>query len=145
MITLENKKYYWRLLYMSRKPYRLTTKEEELMNLLWKQDKPMTSVEILAIGDEHSWSDNYLPIMLKSLLKKKAIEVCGYAQCGTQYARQFRYLLSREEYVARLAVGRGLEAHSIPKVAVAMVEELGEDKNDVIRELEEIIQKLRES
>ena len=60
---------------MSRKPYRLTTKEEELMNLLWKQDKPMTSVEILAIGDEHSWSDNYLPIMLKSLLKKKAIEV----------------------------------------------------------------------
>mgnify|MGYP002580733948 CR=1 FL=1 len=78
------------------------------MNLLWKQDKPMTSVEILAIGDEHSWSDNYLPIMLKSLLKKKAIEVCGYAQCGTQYARQFRYLLSREEYVARLAVGRGL-------------------------------------
>lgn len=71
MITLENKKYYWRLLYMSRKPYRLTTKEEELMNLLWKQDKPMTSVEILAIGDEHSWSDNYLPIMLKSLLKKK--------------------------------------------------------------------------
>lgn len=145
MITLENKKYYWRLLYMSRKPYRLTTKEEELMNLLWKQDKPMTSVEILAIEDEHSWSDNYLPIMLKSLLKKKAIEVCGYAQCGTQYARQFRYLLSREEYVARLAVGRGLEAHSIPKVAVAMVEEFGEDKNDVIRELEEIIQKLRES
>lgn len=130
---------------MSRKPYRLTTKEEELMNLLWKQDKPMTSVEILAIGDEHSWSDNYLPIMLKSLLKKKAIEVCGYAQCGTQYARQFRYLLSREEYVARLAVGRGLETHSIPKVAVAMVEEFGEDKNDVIRELEEIIQKLRES
>lgn len=130
---------------MSRKPYCLTTKEEELMNLLWKQDKPMTSVEILAIGDEHSWSDNYLPIMLKSLLKKKAIEVCGYAQCGTQYARQFRYLLSREEYVARLAVGRGLEAHSIPKVAVAMVEEFGEDKNDVIRELEEIIQKLRES
>lgn len=129
---------------MNSKTYRLTTKEEELMNLLWIQDKPMTSVEILEIADTHSWSDNYLPIMLKSLLKKGAIEVCGYVQCGTQYARQFRYAITKEEYVARLAVGRGLRTNSIPKVAVAMVEELGEDKDDVIRELEEIIKELRE-
>ena len=46
--------------------------------------------------------------------------------------------------MARLAVGRGLRTNSIPKVAVAMVEELGEDKDDVIRELEEIIKELRE-
>lgn len=129
---------------MNSKTYRLTTKEEELMNLLWVLDRPMTSVEILEIADTHSWSDNYLPIMLKSLLKKGAIEVCGYTQCGTQYARQFRYAITKEEYVARLAVGRGLKTNSIPKVAVAMVEELGEDKNDVIRELEEIIKELRE-
>lgn len=129
---------------MNSKTYRLTTKEEELMNLLWVQDKPMTSVEMLEIADTHSWSDNYLPIMLKSLLKKGAIKVCGYVQCGTQYARQFNYAITKEEYVARLAVGRGLRTNSIPKVAVAMVEELGEDKDDVIRELEEIIKELSE-
>lgn len=129
---------------MNSKTYRLTTKEEELMNLLWVQDKPMTSVEILENATTHSWSDNYLPIMLKSLLKKGAIKVCGYVQCGTQYARQFQYDITKEEYVARLAVGRGLKTNSIPKVAVAMVEELGEDKDDVIRELEEIIKELRE-
>ena len=31
------------------KKYHLTDKEVELMELLWKQDKPLTSVEILAI------------------------------------------------------------------------------------------------
>ena len=126
------------------KKYHLTDKEVELMELLWKQDKPLTSVEILAIPDEHSWSDNYLPIMLKSLLDKNAIEVCGYVRCGTQYARQFKYSITREEYVALFAVGRGLDAQSIPKVAVAMVTELQEDKDDIIRELEKIIKKLKE-
>ncbi len=33
------------------KKYHLTDKEVELMELLWKQDKPLTSVEILAIPD----------------------------------------------------------------------------------------------
>ena len=126
------------------KKYHLTDKEVELMELLWKQDKPLTSVEILAIPDEHSWSDNYLPIMLNSLLDKNAIEVCGYVRCGTQYARQFKYSITREEYVALFAVGRGLDAQSIPKVAVAMVTELQEDKDDIIRELEGIIEKLKE-
>ena len=126
------------------KKYHLTDKEVELMELLWKQDKPLTSVEILAIPDEHSWSDNYLPIMLKSLLDKNAIEVCGYVRCGTQYARQFKYSITREEYVALFAVGRGLDAQSIPKVAVAMVTELQEDKDDIIREVEGIIEKLKE-
>lgn len=126
------------------KKYHLTDKEVELMELLWKQDKPLTSVEILAIPDDHSWSDNYLPIMLKSLLDKNAIEVCGYVRCGTQYARQFKYSITREEYVALFAVGRGLNAHSIPKVAVAMVTELQEDKNDIIKELEGIIEELKE-
>ena len=126
------------------KKYHLTDKEVELMELLWKQDKPLTSVEILAIPDEHSWSDNYRPIMLKSLLDKNAIEVCGYVRCGTQYARQFKYSITREEYVALFAVGRGLDAQSIPKVAVAMVTELQEDKDDIIRELEGIIEKLKE-
>lgn len=126
------------------KKYHLTDKEVELMELLLKQDKPLTSVEILAIPDDHSWSDNYLPIMLKSLLDKNAIEVCGYVRCGTQYARQFKYSITREEYVALFAVGRGLDAQSIPKVAVAMVTELQEDKDDIIRELEGIIEKLKE-
>lgn len=129
---------------MNSSTYRLTTKEEELMNLLWVQDRPLTSIEILEIAEDHSWSDNYLPIMLKSLLKKGAIKVCGYIQCGTQYARQFHYAITKEEYVARLAVGRGLKTSSISKVAVAMVEELGEDKEEVICELEKIIRELRE-
>lgn len=128
---------------MNNKSYRFTAKEEELMNLLWEQDRPMTSVEILEISGIHSWSDNYLPIMLKSLLKKEAIEVCGYTQCGTQYARQFRAALSKEEYIARLAVRRGLDKNSVAKVALAMVDELGEDKDTAIKILESVIAELK--
>ncbi len=123
--------------------YHLTDKELELMELLWKQDKPLTSVEILSTSNEHSWSDNYLPIMLKSLLEKKAIEVCGYVRCGTQYARQFKYSITKEEYVALFAIGKGLNSKSIPKVAVAMVTELQGDKDVLIKELDGIIQNLK--
>lgn len=124
--------------------YHLTDKEVELMELLWKLDKPLTSMQMLEAAGEHSWSDNYLPIMLKSLLKKKAIEVCGYVQCATQYARQFKYAITREEYIARFAISHGLKTNAIPRVAVAMVEELDEDKEEIIRELEAFIRELKE-
>ena len=125
------------------KKFHLTAKEEELMELLWEQEKPMTSSEILAVPINRSWSDNYLPIMIKSLLKKGAIEVSGYVQCQTQYARQFKTSISKEQYIARLIIGRGMNTSSIPKVAVAMVEELEGNPTELINELETMIEEMR--
>jgi len=121
----------------------LTGSEKDLMEIFWKQDKPLTSVEILKITDKHSWNGNYIHVMLRSVLKKGLIKVCGTVQYGTQYARQFIPIVTKEEYAAKLVLSTGLESSSISKVTVAMAKEAG-DGDKLIKELENIIAELRE-
>lgn len=129
---------------MAKKSSYLTGSEEELMELFWKRKEALTSVEILKIDENHSWNNSYLHIMLRSLMKKGMIEVCGIVQYGTQYARQFVPLMTKEEYVAKIVMSKGLDKGSVAKVAVAMVKEVNENKIELIEELEKIIGKLRD-
>ena len=68
----------------------LTDSEKQVMELLWKEQKPMTSMEIAEQSTEYGWKSSYVFILIKSLLKKNMIEECGIIQSNTQYARQFR-------------------------------------------------------
>lgn len=129
---------------MPKKSSYLTGSEEELMELFWTKQEPLTSVEILKVAEGHSWNDSYLHIMLRSLLKKGLIEVCGTVQYGTQYARQFIPSVTKEGYAAKLIISKGLGKNSISKVAVAMVNELdGSTTKSVIKDLEKIIDELK--
>ena len=124
----------------------LTRSEEELMELFWNRSEPLTSVEILNIDVNRSWNDSYIHIMLRSLLKKGTIKVCGTVQYGTQYARQFIPIMTKEEYTAKIIISKGLEKKSIAKVTLAMVKETsGKGEIDVIKQLEEIIDELKEN
>lgn len=76
------------------------TKKEELMELMWENNKPLTSVEMLELYKKNPCKNHtYIYRMINSLLKKKLIKVCGTVQYKTQYARQiiqylnFRILL----------------------------------------------------
>jgi len=71
------------------------------MEMLWQSNKLLTSVEMLERSDGSSWKDNYLHIMLRSLLKKGSIQVCGTVQYGTQYARQFEPALTKERVCSK--------------------------------------------
>lgn len=126
---------------MSKKEKHLTKSEEDLMELFWEKKKPLTSVEILDISEGRSWNGNYVHMMLRSLLKKGMIEVCGSVQYGTQYARQFTYSVTKEQYAAKLIMSKGIEKNSIAAVTVAMVNETGGE--DLIQQLEEIIEELK--
>lgn len=125
------------------KKYLLTPNEEEVMEFFWDRGQPMTSVDILASSKDHSWKDNYLNIMLRSLLNKNALQICGTVQYGNQYARLFTPVFTKSEYAAKLAVSRGIE--DIPQVAVAMAKETGAETDEkLIERLENIIKELRE-
>lgn len=121
----------------------LTETEEQIMEIFWASIEPVTSVEILKKTEDCSWNGNYLHRMLRSLLKKGLIEVCGTVQYGTQYARQFRPLLTKEAYAAQVVLAQGRGREFVAKVSVAMVQEV-EDPEEVIEELENIIQQIRD-
>lgn len=119
----------------------LTKSEEDLMGIFWEEKKPLTSVEILNIASDRSWNGNYLHMMLRSLQKKGLLEACGTVRYGTQYARKFIPLLTKEEYAAKIIVSTGIKSSSIAQVTVALAKEIG-DKEELIEQLEEIIQEL---
>ncbi len=119
----------------------LTKSEEDLMGIFWEEKKPLTSVEILDIASDRSWNGNYLHMMLRSLQKKGLLEACGTVRYGTQYARKFLPLLTKEEYAAKIIVSTGIKSSSIAQVTVALAKEIG-DKEELIEQLEEIIQEL---
>lgn len=121
----------------------LTKSEEELMEMFWERNEPLTSVEILNISTGRSWNGNYLHMMLRSLLKKGLIKVCGTVQYGTQYARQFIPAITKEQYAAKLVMSKGIEKSSIAAVTAAMVDEIIDTDGEIIKQLEEIIEELK--
>ena len=129
---------------MFQKEKHLTNSEEDLMEIFWEKKEPLTSVEILELSAERSWNGNYIHKMLRSLLKKDMIKICGTVQCGTQYARQFIPAVTKVEYAAKLVMSKGIEKSAIAAVTVAMVHEMdGADGEDVVKQLEDIIEELK--
>lgn len=128
---------------MVKKPKHLTNSEEDLMEIFWERKEPLTSVEISEISADRSWNGNYVHMMLRSLLKKGMITVCGSVQYGTQYARQFIPSLTKEQYAAKLVMSKGIKKNAIAAVTVAMVNETDEDGEELIQQLEEIIEELK--
>ncbi len=131
---------------MAKREKHLTGSEEDLMEMFWESKDPLTSVEIMDISADRSWNGNYIHIMLRSLLKKGMIKVCGTKRCGTQYARQFIPAVTREQYAAKLVMSKGIGSNSIAAVTVAMVNEAGAgDGKGLVKQLEEIIEELKNS
>lgn len=129
---------------ITKKAKKLTNSEEDLMELFWERKVPLTSVEILELSADRSWNGNYVHMMLRSLLKKDMVKVCGTVQYGTQYARQFVPAVTKEQYAAKLVMSKGIGKNSIAEVTVAMVNETDDtDGEGLIQQLEEIIEELK--
>ncbi len=126
---------------------KLTKSEMELMELFWKEDRPLTSVQILELSNDQSWSGQYLHKMLKSLERQGVIAVCGTIQYGNQYARQFHTLLTHEEVAAKTIMSQGFNKENIAKIAVALVKETKKTKEvsneEIVEELERMLEEYK--
>lgn len=131
---------------MRRKFSPITMTEQELMDLLWKIEKPMTSVEILEHFEEKNWTLSYVTKLTRSLLAKGYLQVVGTKLYGTQHARQFVPTLSKQEFYAKFVVSKGINKKDISKIAVAIAKENDNDGNnsELVSELEQLIEKLKE-
>lgn len=145
--------------------YSLSQREEELMEMLWELDKPMSRPDFIQTQWSRTWKDNYLPVMLQSLEKKGLIYVCGIELQGRNYVRQFKPTLSKEEFVAKATAvkinkeqvprvmfelaketGHNLDGGELAKVMAYFVKEKDADiDGTLIERLEDIIKEIQES
>ena len=79
----------------------LTKSEMEIMDVLWGENAPLSRSDLLARGEQKSWKDSSVHILLNGLLQKGAIEEVGFVKRSKTYGRTFAPTVTREEYFAK--------------------------------------------
>ena len=78
----------------------LTKSEMEIMDVFWSASVPLSRADLLERGEEKTWKDSSVHILLNGLLKKGAIREVGFVKRSKTYGRTFAPTLTREEYFA---------------------------------------------
>lgn len=66
----------------------INPRELEILNILWNSDEPMTSSQIVNVGDMLSQST--VQTVLRKLLKAKLVEVTGVTYSGNVLSRTYK-------------------------------------------------------
>jgi len=56
----------------------LTPTELEIMEILWRENRPLSALEILELSENRSWKQNSLYPTLQHLQEKNAVVITGY-------------------------------------------------------------------
>jgi len=115
----------------------LTKNEIEIMDVLWKEERPLSRGEILSLSEDKTWMDSSVHILLNSMLKKGAIREAGFVKCGKTCGRVYEAALSCEEYYAS-TFDSTKKKPSFPKLMSAFIASEGIDRA-TIEELEKIL------
>lgn len=123
----------------------LTNSEEQMMQLLWQQKKPLTATEIIGLSDGKTWKDSYVHLLINSLIKKGLIEVKGFVKTTKNYARTFSPSMSREEYaIKRIKSANDYSEEKIPALFSFLISDVSEDTLRIIKEmLDEKLEKFK--
>ena len=113
------------------------------MELLWAENRPLLSTEIVELCQNKPWKDASIHILINSLLKKEAIEIAGFVKTSKHYSRTFKPTLSREEYLVSAGKdGVRLSDGEIRRMLVALVNS-DDISDETLQELENLIRTKR--
>ncbi len=115
------------------------------MKFLWKQDKPLSVQEMLDLweGEEKTWQDNYMRAIVRTLVKKGALEVSDIKlRSNSRASRRLQPTFSKKDYYSQLVKRGGLRVSEMVEAeAVAMTQKGDrEGMSALIRDLKEIIE-----
>lgn len=80
------------------KAMKLTKSELEIMNVLWKANRPLSRGDILELSAEKTWKDNSIHILLNGMLKKEAIKEDGFTRSGKVWGRLYAPNITIDDY-----------------------------------------------
>lgn len=75
------------------KRFKLSNSEEILMDTLWRENRPLTTLQLAEKVTEARWNTNYIDKLLGQLVKKGMVQVSGLLQNGRYQSRQFLSLI----------------------------------------------------
>ena len=125
---------------MNNQYFRLTKSEHEIMDLLWREARPLSRSEIIDLTPERSWKPASIHILLNSMLEKGAIGVAGFVQSTKNYGRTFTPTLTADEYaVLQFKHSSAFNEQSVIHLVSALVEDIQDQ--DTLDQLVQILEK----
>ena len=116
---------------------RITSKQLEIMQVLWRSDQSLTASEIAS--SDPALNINTVQVCIRQLLKNEYIQVADIVYSGTVLCRSYSPIISKQEYVDtffRDDIG-GLSA------ALSIIDETND--TSMLDELEKAIERKRKS
>lgn len=121
----------------------LTPNELEIMELMWRENRPLSRTDIIELSPDRSWKASSIHILLNKMLDKDAIKVDGFVRTGKNYGRTFSPALSNVDYLLMTIKGSSLYQNSRKEATIAVISSLINDKDITaqdIREIETVIE-----
>lgn len=117
----------------------LSKRQYEVMEILWEKDTPMRASEILEADKE--LNINTVQAVLRSLIKKKYIEITDIVYSGTVLARRYHPIVTKKEYIFSIC----RECESIVGSSAVIASFVKKEKDiKVLDELEKMIADAKE-
>ena len=127
----------------------LTLREEELLNILWEMNEPLTTGEMVERLEKDGWNPATLFKTVRSLSDRGYLKITGLEKNAKSYSRKLAPAMTKEEYYAGIMMKRGLDISSIADITAAFLGVAGKSDEErdaeVIAKLEEVISTLRKS
>lgn len=125
----------------------LTPNELEIMELMWRENRPLSRTDIIELSPDRSWKASSIHILLNKMLDKDAIKVDGFVRTGKNYGRTYSPALSNVDYLLMTIKGSSLYQNSRKEATIAVISSLINDKDITaqdIREIEAVIEAKKE-
>lgn len=113
----------------------LTSRQFEILNILWDADHPLLASEIAEL---HSLHINTVQTVIKKLIKLGYVEIADIVHSMNVLARIYKPVISKEDYLNIISQEIG-ESHFSEESLIALVKK--ENNIDVLNEIEQIVQK----
>ena len=75
---------------------RISSNEFKIMELLWKENRPLSRADILKGTEGRNWNPASIHLILNSMISKGVIRITDE---GKKYGRTYEACFSQEEYV----------------------------------------------
>lgn len=80
----------------------LSPNEFKIMQLLWKEGRPLSRPEIIELIPDRDWNPNSIHLILNNMIEKGVIRVEGMTRCGRGYGRTYAATVDNLEYAVNL-------------------------------------------
>ena len=126
------------------KRFKLSNSEEILMDTLWRENRPLTTLQLAEKVTEARWNTNYIDKLLGQLVKKGMVKADGIQQDRFYRSQQFVPCLTKDEFLANMLEEQGVNNALFARIAVALFKKdrkqrTPEQDEKLIAELEKMV------